>query len=243
MPRPRLLALALLAAALPAHAAPAAVQPAAGAAESPRARALAEQIARAQIPPGAYSRMFEGMASGINRQMVNAMLQTPVRDLAMLGGLPEEQVARLGEATLRQVVELVDPAFEARTEAVTRVTMDIMSELFTAMEPELRQVFADVYVRRYSQADLAAIAAFYATPTGARFAANQLEIMSDPGVQKATADLMPRMLKALAGAGERVERATSHLPQPRTVQDLTPAEQQQAIALLKSAAPAGKTAS
>jgi hypothetical protein len=237
-----LVVLGLLAAVPAAAQAPVApVAPAAPA--SPRALALADRIALAQIPPGAYGRMFDGMASSINQQMVNSMLQTPVRDLAMLGGLSEAQVAPLGEATLRQIVELVDPAFEARTAAVTQVTMEVMGELFTAMEPELRRVFAGVYARRYSEADLEAIAAFYATPAGTRFAATQLELMADPAVQQATADLMPRMLKALAGAGERVERATKHLPPPRTVRDMTPAEQAEALALLKGATPAGKTAS
>jgi hypothetical protein len=233
--RVSLIALALVAATAPARAeAPA--SPA-------RAQALADRIALAQLPPGAFAPMFEGLGANLNRQLLTSMLQTPARDFARLGGLPEERVAALGEATLRQLVEMVDPAFEARIEAVSRITFEVAGELFSSMEPELRRAYADVYVRAYSEADLEAIAAFYATPTGGRFAAKQLELMNDPAMQKVTAELTPRLLKALAGAGERVEKATSHLPPPRSVEQMSPAEKDKALALLKGADPAARPAS
>lgn len=241
--RPVLLAALLLAAAPAAAAPPAPVAPAPTVTPTARAEKLAAEIALAQLPPGAYGQLFEGMAANINRQTVTAMLQTPVRDLARLGGLPEEKVAALGEGTLRQVVELVDPAFEERTAAVSRVTMAVMGELFTELEPELRRVFAGIYARSFSEADLEAVAAFYATPAGGRFAAKALQLTNDPAMQQATADMVPRMLKALAAAGPRIQQATKDLPPPRTVEQLTPAERAKALALIAPPAPAGKTAS
>jgi hypothetical protein len=243
--RAPLLSLALLAATPVAAAAPVAAPslPAPVAAPTPRAEALAARIALAQLPPGAYGQLFEGMTASINRQTVDAMLQTPVRDLARLGGLSDAQVAALGEGTLRQVVELVDPAFEARTAAVTEVTMKVMGELFGELEPELRRVFAGIYARSFSEADLEAVAAFYGTPAGKRFAAKALQLTNDPAMQKATADMVPRMLKALAAAGPRIEQATKHLPPARTVEQLSPDERTKLLALIAPAAPAGKTAS
>lgn len=228
----RLIALALLGAASPAVAQASAAPPASVAAPDPARLAVARAIALKILPPGAYRTVLQGSLNGMISGMMNQMMDVPVRQFAATAGMPPEDAKKLGGATTRQIMNVIDPAFDERSRLSMAAMMDGMGDVLVKMEPDIRAGLAEAYATRFNAAQLAELKAFFDTPTGGRFAAQQMTLMSDPALQRRMQALMPAIIQAMPDVIKRVETATASLPKPKKASDLTDAERAKLAQLL-----------
>ncbi|WP_144096628.1 DUF2059 domain-containing protein [Croceicoccus sediminis] len=217
---------AVSALALTAIAQPAAAQ------DVPAAR---EEAAQATVdylfPEGIYERMMRGTMEQMTGQMMESMMDMPMRNLIAQMGLPEDKVAELGEASMREMMEVLDPHFLERMQLTNSVMMDGMIDVMASMEPAMREGLTEAYADKFTAAELNELTAFFATPTGTKYAENAMLIFMDPKMMAKMQEAMPKIMEAMPGLIGKVKEATAHLPPPRKPEDLTEEERERIINL------------
>jgi hypothetical protein len=226
--------VALSAASAPA-AAPSDSKPAveaAPAASDPAALALASRIAGAILPDGTFQKVMDASIGQMSKSMMDSMLSMPIGALAQSMGQDPAKIKALDSTRFRDVLNIMDPAFQERTDRSMAVMATEMGKLMTAMEPSFREGLAEAYARKFSPADLRAIDAFFQTDAGRAFAAGSMTIQTDPAFLARMQQLMPAMMKALPQIMKTIEQRTADLPKPKKPQDLSPAERERLSTLL-----------
>ncbi len=184
----------------------------------------ATRIAGKLLPDGTYRKMMSGTLDKVLAGMTDQITDVPVRSLAEMGGLAPEKVKALGPATLRQMMAILDPAFDQRMKLTMNVIMGDMVDLMTTMEPSVRQGMAEAYASRFSTTQLAEIERFFATPTGSAYAEQSMLIFTDPALVSRMQAMIPQMMQAMPAIMKKVSEATAALPKPKKPHDLTQAE-------------------
>jgi len=221
----------LLCAAAPAYAqAPAA--PAQAATLDPAALALARGIVLKIVPDGTYSKMMKGPMDQMMNGMTSQMLNVPIKQFLAGTGVPEDRIAKLNNVTARDVMAILDPAFDQRMHITMTTMMGAMGDLLGKFEPQLREAMAEAYVHNFTLPQLTEIDHFFATPTGTAYAARMMTLMNDPSVQASMKELMPEIIRTMPAAAQKVQAATASLPKPKTYADLNAAERAQLAKLL-----------
>jgi hypothetical protein len=153
----------------------------------------------------------------------------------MLGKDDDELKASMSNATLKQVMEILDPAFDQRTRLIIKVMEPEMSALFTKFEPVMRSGLAVAYAGKFSASQLHELEAFFGTATGSAYAASSMTIFMDPAVMEKMMGVMPEMMKAMPAIIPKMTEAMNGLPKPKTVKDLNKEERARLEALFKVA--------
>ena len=202
--------------------------PAADAASLEAARVTVDHV----FPTGTYARVMDKTMDAMMGPMMDSMGEMPMGAIASAAGLSEEDVAQLGDSTMREVMELLDPAYRQRMDLGMRAMMSEMTAMMTTVEPAIRQGLAQAYAKRYTPAQLAELNAFFATPTGGAYAADSMLIFMDPEVMGAMQGFIPQMMEQMPDIIAKVETATADLPPPRSLDDLTATERERLGQLL-----------
>jgi hypothetical protein len=213
----------LLCAAAPAFAqAPAA--PVQAAPLDPAALGLARSIVLKVAPPGIYGKLMKGPMDQMMGGMTGQMLNVPIRQFLAGTSISAEQVAKLNNVTARDIMMILDPAFEQRMHITMSTMMGAMGDLLQKFEPQMREAMAQAYVHNFTLEQLTEIDRFFNTPTGTAYAGRMMTLMSDPSVQASMKDLMPAIIQAMPAAAQKVEAATANLPKPKKLEDLSDAD-------------------
>ncbi|AKM09040.1 DUF2059 domain-containing protein [Croceicoccus naphthovorans] len=220
-------AAAVSALTLAVFAPPALAQDAGDAARLEAAEATVDYV----FPKGTYERMMRGTMEQMTGQMMDAMVDMPMRDIVGQMGVPKEDLDKLGKGTLREMMAILDPAFMERMQLTNGVIMNGMVDVMTTMEPAMREGLAEAYADRFSAAELNELTAFFATPTGGKYAANSMMIFMDPKMMAKMQESMPRIMEAMPALIGKAQEATAHLPKPRKPEDLSEAERKQLMDL------------
>lgn len=184
------------------------------------------------FPQGTYARIMNGSMSGMIDSIAKSSTQIPLRELAGIAGTPPEDLAKLGGATLADIMAILDPAHDQRMSILTHTTMTAMSKLMSQLEPSIRDGLAEAYARRFSAAQLADMNRFFDTPSGQAYAANAMIVATDPAVMSRMQAIVPTLLKQLPEIMSQVSQATAKLPPIRKFADLSPAERAKLAGLL-----------
>jgi hypothetical protein len=198
----------------------------------PARLALAHGIADKVLPPGAYQKVLQGSLNGLVGNMMNQMLDVPVRQFASMAGLSDQEAGKLGPATARQIMAILDPAYEQRMNAFMSGLMSAMGDIMAKFEPDMRDGLAEAYAARFSVAQLTQIKAFYDTPAGSDFAAQQMTLMSDPALARRMQNLMPAIMQAMPDVMKKVQADAGALPKAKKFEDLTDADKAKLAQLL-----------
>lgn len=217
-----------------------AAQPA-GAQDAPGSNAIAIEPARlaaAQrtvmriLPPGTYARMMNSSMEPMMDMVLANAAKMPLRDLAAVGGLAEEELATVPEGTLEDMLTILDPAYQERMRLTTRTMFGEMSGLMNDFEPVIRDGLAQAYAKRFTVAQLDELTAFFSSGTGALYAADSFAMFMDPAVMAKMQEFMPQMMQAMPAIMEKVGAATADLPPQRKYADLSEAEKARIDAML-----------
>lgn len=229
MKRLTILAASVALGSAPAWAGEPAAEPAAIA--SPRLEAARETVDYI-FPLGTYARIMDKTMDTVMASMMDSVGDMKLREVAAMGGLPEGELAKLGDGTMREITEIFDPAYQLRMDRTMRTMMSEMGTLMSRFEPEIREGLAEAYAERFSPNQLAELNGFFATPTGRAYAAESMVIFMDPKVMTRMQAFMPEMVKEMPRLMEQVTAATADLPKPRKLRELNDAERARLAQLL-----------
>lgn len=184
---------------------------------------LAEQTVAKLIPPGTYKKimkdMMDTMAGGIVEQMMGM-------DAAVVAGMAGEEAgsetAKAVEGkSIGDLAAEKDPQFKERMDITMKVMFAEMGDLMSEMEPVVRTAMSSIYAKKYTARELTDMNTFFATPSGASFAANFMSSFTDKEMIDASFGMMPKMMEAMPAIMKKVEAATAHLPPlPKPADDM-----------------------
>jgi hypothetical protein len=148
----------------------------------------------------------------------------PLKKIAQIGGLDEQQATALDKVNLTEVMAIYDPHWQERAKLSMQAMMGAMADFFTTIEPDLRDAMAHAYARHFTATELDDLNRFFATPSGTKFASQYMTIMTDPAVVDATKAMMPKMMQQMPQFIAAAQKAAAALPPPRKIEDLSPTE-------------------
>lgn len=190
----------------------------------PAKLAVARDIARRLLPEGTFERMMSSVMNGTMKSITDGMMSMPLKSLAGMGGVDAAKLKDLGPGSMKQMMAILDPAFDRRMALTTQVMGVEMGRFMSTMEPEMREGLAETYANRFSPAQLADVDAFFKTPSGSAFAAQMMTAQTDPAFMARMQQMIPKLMQAMPGIMGKVQAATADLPKARKFDELSPAE-------------------
>lgn len=187
----------------------------------PAQLALGQTTAAKLLPDGAYGKMIDQMIGQFIKPMLKLDEGLSGSQIAMKTGIDFEKADALTEEQRSAVLAILDPGRNERNEGMFKVMTPLLMEVGKALEGPMREGLARAYARKFSPDQLAAINAFFATPTGAAFAAESFAIQADPEVMSATFQAIPVMMTKLMGSAGDFEAQAKALPQERKLTELS----------------------
>lgn len=186
-----------------------------GASVDPARFAQAERIIDKVLPKGFFSKAMESSMGGLSQKMVSGMLDMQASEFLAMSGKGDPAMAeKLKGKSAREMIALSDPHFEERMQIMMETMQREMMPIMDGIEPDFRVAMARAYARRFSAGELSDLDRFFSTPTGARYAAESLLMMSDPDIVAASQKMAPELMRAMPAILQKVQAATAHLPPP-----------------------------
>ena len=191
----------------------------------------AQAVVGEMMPDGFYGEMMAGMMDKMLRPMLT-MFSQPEFVLGARLTVDAEAIEALEEAEQAELTAMLDPAYQARGDAMVAVLTSRMGGMFTAMEGPMREGLSKAYAVRFDDAQLADIAAFFATPTGGEYARESMALFADPQVMQASMQALPAMMSGFGDIESAMREAMAALPAERGYGDLTEAQCERMAELL-----------
>ena len=191
----------------------------------------AQAVVGEMMPDGFYGEMMAGMMDKMLRPMLT-MFSQPEFVLGARLTVDAETIEALEEGEQAELTAMLDPAYEARGDAMVAVLTSRMGGMFTAMEGPMREGLSKAYAVRFDDAQLADIAAFFATPTGGEYARESMALFADPQVMQASMQALPAMMSGFGDIESAMREAMTALPAERGYGDLTEAQRERMAELL-----------
>lgn len=191
----------------------------------------AQAVVGEMMPDGFYGEMMAGMMDKMLRPMLT-MFSQPEFVLGARLAVDAEAIEALEEAEQAELTAMLDPAYQARGDAMVAVLTSRMGGMFTAMEGPMREGLSKAYAVRFDDAQLADIAAFFATPTGGEYARESMALFADPQVMQASMQALPAMMSGFGDIESAMREAMAALPAERGYGDLTEAQRERMAELL-----------
>ena len=191
----------------------------------------ATAIVATMMPEGFYGELMRDMMEKTMRPMM-AMFSEPDFILASRLTLDEAAIAELGDAEKKELLTMLDPAWDQRADTMVNAIVANMGGAYAAVEPPVRAGLAKAYAVRFDEAQLADISSFFATPTGGEFARQSMALFADPQVMGATMEAMPEMIGSFTEMETSMEAALESLPAERDYADLSAAQRARMADLL-----------
>ena len=191
----------------------------------------AQAIVSTMMPEGFYGKMMSDIMDKMMRPMMS-MFSAPDFVLGARLKVEPETLAELNEEQKLELVEMLDPAHDRRVDAIIGVLTGKMGGMFGAMEDPMREGLSKAYAVRFDERQLADITAFFATPTGAVYAREQMALFSDPQVMQASMQALPAMMSGFGDMESAMTTAMETLPKERAYDDLSAAQRARMAELL-----------
>lgn len=191
---------------------------------------LATQVVGAMMPDGATG------------EMMSSMFRDIIDPLSALRGDGDAATASsllgwyvgdedLDEEAASEIVAIIDPARAAREKATMDAIEKGIADVMLIMEPAMREAMSKAFAANFDDTELTDIGTFFATPSGASFAAKSYKLSSDPRLFVGMLENLPQLLGPIMAAVAEGEEAIGALPQTKSFAELTPAERARLAAL------------
>ncbi|RJY09653.1 DUF2059 domain-containing protein [Aurantiacibacter aquimixticola] len=191
----------------------------------------AQQVVGAMIPEGSYAEMMREVMQNTMAPMLG-LIGSPEVILMSRIDVDEQVFNAMSENERRELMTMLDPAYEERGSVMMDALMGSMYGMFDVIEEPMREGLSKAYAARFTADQLADIAVFFATPTGQVYAPESMALFADPRVMSASMEAMPAMLGSFANMEADIAAAMASLPAERGVDDLTASERARAARLL-----------
>ena len=192
----------------------------------------AQSVVLKLFPEGTYAKMMNETLAPMMDGIMGNIVGTPAIALMELTGLPPSALSELDEANLTEALALLDPNAAERNAEIGRVTIEMVSGIVAKIEPSYRAGLARAYAVRFTEAELADLDAYFATPVGSKYAAESFLIFADPQVMSAMNEMMPAMMESMPAMMGDIGALAEKYPAGRTFSQLSSEEQDTLAALL-----------
>lgn len=166
---------------------------------------LATRMAAHVMPDGSFRTAMDGVTEPMMEMMLGDPENSPRVRLAEISGVAAEELERLSDEDAQEALDIFDPQFAARTQRTSEAFTGLMGKLMVAIEPAYREGLARAFARRFDEAEMRELLTFFATPLGAKFAAQSFLVQYDPQIMgfmeamgPAAAKLVPEMTAEFA---------------------------------------------
>ena len=190
------------------------------AARLPVATALVDQI----LPPGSWQDVMGSLLDTTLSPLAEAIEPDARSIVARQLGLSTYDLDAITDAQAEQAAALFDPAWRERARREAEAAPQLAARAMAAFEPGMRQAMAELYAIYFTDAELAGIADFFATPVGAIYARQSLRMSSDPRLAGAMMQQMPAMMEAMSAVEADLAALNADLPSARDLVDLDETE-------------------
>jgi len=192
----------------------------------------AETVVGKIFPAGTYAKMMNDTMKPMMDGMMGSFMDLPMNEIAKLTGLYGEDMPELGEGSVNEVMAILDPAFQDRTKLISDVTIQLVTDIITQIEPAYRDGLARAYAVRFTEAELTDLNGYFSTPIGAKYAGESILIYTDPQVMSAMNEMMPAMMGMMPEMMGQIAVASEQFPPARTFSELDEAEKAKLAELL-----------
>ncbi len=193
---------------------------------------ISRKVALKLVPDGIFMKVMSGTMDQFMGGMMDQVMDLPMKELVQKFLKNPEELKDLNEFTLNQVMAIVDPAYKERTQVGMKAMMTEMGGVMSSMEPAMREGMAVAYANRFSEAELGDMDRFFSSPSGSKFASENMTIMTDPAIMKQMQALLPKVMEAMPAIIKKVTDATEKLPPAKTVETMTAADREALAKLL-----------
>ena len=193
----------------------------------PAASAVIDQM----MPPGTAAEVVGAMLEGFARPIAQEAQVEPIQMLATTLGMARWELAGMTDEQVGAALSLLDPAWQQRARREAEMGPAMSARVMAAFEPGLRRTMAELYAIYFTDAELVAIGAFFATPAGASYARKSTQISSDPRLAASMMQQIPAMMETMAALEAEAEASMADLPPARTFAELS-ANERKALARL-----------
>lgn len=184
----------------------------------PLAMALAEKV----VPAGSLGGMMDGMMGGLFGAVLGTEGEPSPRSvISRRVGVFSVDTGAITDQQALRIADLLDPAWRERETRSRAFTQAAMNRVMQAVEPVVRQAIAELYAIHFTQAQLADIDAFFATPSGAAYASQSYQMASDPRLMGTMMRMMPEAMGQMGSIQAELDAALADLPPQRNYADLT----------------------
>ncbi len=181
---------------------------------------LAETTADKLLPKGSLKSMMSRMFENIMTPIMNALPEMSSAEIMMKTGIYDGEIENLGEEKRKKITALLDPARKDRGKQTIDAITPMLNETMDLIEPPMRTGISRAYARKFSAAQLRQINGFFATPTGALYAAESYPLQADPEIMRAMFKAMPDLMEKLKTKAPTIETEMKKLPKERALSDL-----------------------
>ncbi len=185
---------------------------------------LAETTADKLLPKGSLKNMMSRMFENIMTPIMDALPEMSSTEIMLKTGIYEGEIENLDEAKRKKITALLDPARKDRGKQTIDAITPMLNETMDLIEPPMRTGISRAYARKFSAAQLRQINGFFATPTGALYAAESYPLQADPEIMRAMFKAMPDLVEKLKTKGPSIDAEMKKLPKDRTLSDLNKEE-------------------
>lgn len=194
----------------------------------PAAVAVVDQV----FPEGTYRRMMDESLKPMMGSLFGSTSALPVAIIGEAIGIAPDEVEVMGDTTIGEIMEIVDPVWQERSGLVSNLTLELMDGIVDQVEPPMRAGLARAYAVRFTDQQLAELSAFFATETGAYYAGESYIIFTDPQVMGAMQEMVPAMMEMVPELTRKMEERMAALPEMRSYTDLSEVERDRLASLL-----------
>ena len=181
----------------------------------------AERVVAQVFPRGTYRKMMDASMQPMMDAITESMMAMPMAKIAAMTGISSDEMAKLGDASIGELMAIIDPAFEERLAILSRVTVAATTELMDEIEPSYREGLMRAYAVRFTEAELADISAFFATETGRKYAPESILLFTDPQVMSVMGEMMPAMMERMPALTKQMTAEMESLPKPKRIEELS----------------------
>jgi hypothetical protein len=183
-------------------------------AADPSRIAAAKPVIDKLWPIGTYRRMMDGSMSKIMDSMMESMMGMNASDIVGSMDKSGKAAGAVGGSSMGEMAVKADPNFRERMKLTMDAMMSGMIPIMEKIEPQVVENLTKIYARRFSTAQLADMAAFFATPSGKAYAEQSMLVFMDPEMIQGMQAFVPELMKSMPDIMKKAEAATKHLPPP-----------------------------
>ena len=193
---------------------------------------LAKRMTDRVFPEGSFSVIMDQSMEPMMDIMMATVTEDPRTQLSELTGIPAESLGELEDDTAQEALTLLDPQHEERNARLGEIVIDMIGDLYEAIEPSYREALARAFTTRFESGEMEELLVFFDTPIGGKFAKESFLVQYDPQMMGIMEAMGPAMGEIMPDMMTKMIELAADYPEGRTFKELSGAEKSRLARML-----------